>query len=684
MKVAFYGSERENRPEAQDLAWPALAELLTVFRVCGASCPGKACSGKSGKAWSPVDIEGPRNNANVRAVTVAVFDLDHLEPSQVGALDALEARGLSFVAHSTHSHTPADVCLRLALPLSRPVLPAEWQAFWSRAVHHLGIPADNAAKDVARLFFLPTRRPDVAPFVRRHEGRALDVDALLSQKPAPDTSFNVAEFEREEQGVRPASVEANRIASALVKRCRQGDDMLPIVVSALRGEGIPTGQQDTTVHRLMSLTAAVIPHHVPEASILEVFRPCFRATEWGEGLAHLEQEALKKLRRARERSAQKGESPRPLEDTREPAALRTWADLYGPDQLLADFDRPLVSLASLPSWPGGPATGHGIGEALDRALGGGIRPGYGLGFSAGAAKSGKTMFLHQIADGLALRTAKLVSPGGGDAPLTPVVWLSEMPTSALTWRSLARWTGEGQHVFRAGRQPMVPKGMHTQGQRKGEAALRDGLFAYSRRFVAQVQPRHSGAAMIHEVAELVSAWRESLAGVANGREVWPVVVFDPIQRWLDHSKTETEGGNELVETLGEVADRDEWVFMVTSDTIKPTPKGDGKEQKPRERGALAFRGTYKLQHLLHAGVYLEALGDQDNEGGQEMGAYLVFNRWGGQPESPFRFAFDFPRARFEPLPDLRPAAPPPAAEPPKKRTTDTRNHYAPRLEHDDP
>lgn len=364
--------------------------------------------------------------------------------------------------------------------------------------------------------------------------------------------------------------------------------------------------------------------------------------------------------------------PFPVEAIGPDAAVRTWADLYGPDQILADMDRPLVSLATLPKWPGGPDTGHGIGRELNRALGGGIRPGYALGFSAASAKSGKTMFLHQIADGLALRTALLAKEKSVEEPLTPVFWLSEMDLAALTWRALARWTGHEQATFRAGRDPRAQRGTFTKEQLQGADALRSGPLAEARRFVFQIQPQTSGAAMIHEVAELVSARVRALEVEHRGREVWPVVVFDPIQRWLDHGKTETEGGNELVEALAHVSARDGWVVLLTSDTVKTTVgKADGKEPPPPSvRGQQAFRGTYKLHHVLHAGVYLEPGDKRDNLGAGEVSAYVVINRWGPSGDTAYPFEFDFPRARFEPLPDLRPATPP---EPPKKRTTGARN-----------
>ena len=110
MKIARYESQRDNVPRVEDVSWAQLVAILAgpprrSDRCATYPCTDRACMGKAGPAWSPVEIEGRRLNANVRSVQVAVFDLDHVtEPRTIEVLDTLDARGLAWILHSTHSH----------------------------------------------------------------------------------------------------------------------------------------------------------------------------------------------------------------------------------------------------------------------------------------------------------------------------------------------------------------------------------------------------------------------------------------------------------------------------------------------------------------------------------------------------------------------------------------------------
>ena len=53
----------------------------------------------------------------------------------------------------------------------------------------------------------------------------------------------------------------------------------------------------------MSTVAFCLPNETPDDAIAHLLRPCFAATDWGEGTDHLTREALKKLHRARERKS---------------------------------------------------------------------------------------------------------------------------------------------------------------------------------------------------------------------------------------------------------------------------------------------------------------------------------------------------------------------------------------------
>lgn len=320
----------------------------------------------------------------------------------------------------------------------------------------------------------------------------------------------------------------------------------------------------------------------------------------------------------------------------------TMASVYGLPELEKDRTRELVSLARLPEWKGDRAvsvSGHGWGDDLNGILGGGVCPGYMLAIGASRAKAGKTSFVMQVADGLALRTAELLNTKADDGPLTPVLVCSEMSVQALTWRSLARWTGHSSGVYRAGKQAHSPDSAARAWEAAKEAL--NGPLGVSREYM-RVLPSHTrratGPALLDECGRIVRAWRRKLED-EHQRDVWPVVVLDPIQRWQDNAKNEVEALNELVEVMGEHAENDGWIVFATSDTNKSSSTGKRGETKhkpsPQEEAANAFRGSYKLQHLVDSTIYLKPGEETDDK--VEIKTVVGLNRWGPTGPTPTFF-----------------------------------------------
>lgn len=260
---------------------------------------------------------------------------------------------------------------------------------------------------------------------------------------------------------------------------------------------------------------------------------------------------------------------------------------------LADLDadrrRELLSLADLP-------LGHGWGLTLDRYLGGGLGPGDVVGLGASAAGAGKTALVMQLADGLALRSANLAETAHG-GPLTPMLLLSEMDPKALARRTLGRLAGAPAWYFRSGVAALGSK--HAAA--KAEAAYSKasqllqpgGLFPRLAAWQRTARPDARGAVMLHQIAEAVESFRAEVVARFPGREVWPVVVIDPIQRWQDGATSEVEALNVLAEEVDALADRHGWIVFLTSDTNKAAAVG--REEKDRDPANL-FRGSYKLFH----------------------------------------------------------------------------------------
>jgi hypothetical protein len=377
---------------------------------------------------------------------------------------------------------------------------------------------------------------------------------------------------------------------------------------------------------------------------------------------------------------------------------RTFAELYGPDDLEASRAADLLRVDCAPGHPGtenDPAHPHGWGWGKDIGnwLGGGLHQGAVVGVVAARAKAGKTSFLAQLADGLALRCAASLAPeafgvteymmgtdcpaelGGLPAaavrndPLTPVVWLSEMSQKALTWRTLARWTGKPSGWFRAGaaaRRMHKPAADVDAAFTAAKRALADG--AHLRRGMTCmrfVNPAGAGLVAVDRARRAADLWRTELAQTAPGRDVWPVVVVDPLQRFQSPDAANEVGAmNELIEALARAADDDGFCLLLTSDTQKESAKGNpagGDDQK----AAHWARGSYKLIHLCDAVLALERYNapppkNKDatevkppalDRGRYYMQATVDVNRWGpsGAPEHAALFEWAAPSGRWRAL-----------------------------------
>jgi hypothetical protein len=336
LRIARYANAQDNVPVPEDVTWPALVSLLTTHhrsRCPVTPCSGK-CSAKNGAAWSPADVEGRRLNDNVRAITSAVFDLDHIpEPVCEGVIRRVLAAGYAFIVHSTHSHRPPEnCCLRLVLPLSRPVLPKEWPIVRMAVIRQLEIPADPGVKDLSRLYYLPDAPVGTDPIAGSGEGRALDVDALLESGRAgvikPATAPAAIDLPPVE-----GQTDLDELRRLLRKVTRP--ESKELVRRILSGEPIaPLGQQDTTLQRVASLVTFVLPTGTPEDAVIEILRPSLQATEWLDGYDHLVEQTKLKLRRASsgkvERDAKREQESRELGEARRRAPSTPAASVESP------------------------------------------------------------------------------------------------------------------------------------------------------------------------------------------------------------------------------------------------------------------------------------------------------------------------------------------------------------------
>ena len=130
-----------------------------------------------------------RGNEGVEAITAVVLDFDHLT-SEATEEVLTAAKRWAHVAYTSFRHMldgEDDCCFRVLLFVSRRVLPEEYERVWGFADAELGRLADRDARDLARIWFLPSCPPERADLARMTwgDGELLDVDAILENSPSP-------------------------------------------------------------------------------------------------------------------------------------------------------------------------------------------------------------------------------------------------------------------------------------------------------------------------------------------------------------------------------------------------------------------------------------------------------------------------------------------------------------------
>lgn len=333
---------------------------------------------------------------------------------------------------------------------------------------------------------------------------------------------------------------------------------------------------------------------------------------------------------------------------------RPIGELYQCSRLDEQRKRHPIELARLPGWPSSQLTGagHGWGEELDKAVGGGLMPGELIAVGAQAAGSGKTAFVAQVAWGCALATAKMLTGEHGPwskNPLMPVIIFSEMSPQELVWRQLGRWVGAAGTEFR--------KGASSDNKSAWDDALkawRTGPLAEAARWLEvfgdeQLSPGgvplDAHNRIIH-LREAIGRTRRELEDEAKAagvtRPIVPLLVVDPIQRLAPSSENEIEALNMTSRALRSLAQEDgeELVVIVTSDTNKRSATGEDTS------GAGSFRGSYQLIHEASAAFVLSpnmvegedekkterercsTFDDPKGKSGRVINVHLVKSRWG--------------------------------------------------------
>ncbi len=330
--------------------------------------------------------------------------------------------------------------------------------------------------------------------------------------------------------------------------------------------------------------------------------------------------------------------------------------------------------------------GTGLGPWLNEAIGRGIGPGYFGILVAKRAKAGKTAFLDQFLTGLTMQGAHNYGEAKAGRPHGPIImqWVvTEMNPEELDERSLARYMGCDQDIFRAGGSAVDAPGVRAMAERlriSREAVVEQlysqaasvlsgsSLFATAqrlRRYVdtsifpeanlaAGLKSGQCGPMMLRILEPYIRKAQAELAKDAGVplSDVWPVLLIDPIQRFIDPTAGDIAGVDGFTKELRRLANTG-MIVMCSSDTNKAS-NSDGKPGKDDEKlsasamVARALRGSNSLCHLPDAAMLLETTSEREPNGSLKWHAtiHLGFSRRSAATEEAFPFDYCPASGRF--------------------------------------
>ncbi|SHI90781.1 Predicted P-loop ATPase and inactivated derivatives [Clostridium amylolyticum] len=123
---------------------------------------------------------GRRKSENIANRTLITLDLDYVTGDIWSSIELLW--GFSIAMYSTHTHAPDNQRLRLVIPLSRPVLPDEYQAISRMLADDLGIDQfDDTTYQPHRLMYWPSTSADGDYIFKVQDGTWLNPDDILNR-----------------------------------------------------------------------------------------------------------------------------------------------------------------------------------------------------------------------------------------------------------------------------------------------------------------------------------------------------------------------------------------------------------------------------------------------------------------------------------------------------------------------
>ncbi len=173
LKFSLFENKTATKPQAVTSTWAIFCERFKKPTVR---------TSKDGLLFSPAIFDPPKRlNENVSALSLLVFDFDHHADFDT-IKTKIESLNVNFLIHSTFSHLrktdknpDAEPRFRVCIPFCCPVPAEDFPAVWNHVKNITGLPIDESAKDVSRMFYTPAIiKKDAAFEFHAGEGEFLD------------------------------------------------------------------------------------------------------------------------------------------------------------------------------------------------------------------------------------------------------------------------------------------------------------------------------------------------------------------------------------------------------------------------------------------------------------------------------------------------------------------------------
>ena len=282
-------------------------------------------------------------------------------------------------------------------------------------------------------------------------------------------------------------------------------------------------------------------------------------------------------------------------------------------------NHPTIDLDKYPAYIAGSEV-VGWGKQMSDYIGG-IHQGSLIGISANGAGMGKTSYLQQMLDAIALRNSWVIANEDYDEPIMPLIIMSELDKYELKLRTLGRYMEVPYSALRSQRRAMRMLKMSpeeaTAFKDKAEKFAKDETLAERLKpWVHILDPKDR--TQVREILEndlyTLKATTEAIWPKWKGK-VWPVVALDPLQRWVASESDTIMGAGSLAIWLRNLCRRNGYIGFFTSDTNKASAAANKEgltlDQAQAQTGVEAFRGSQEIMHAATTALVLYRLKADD-------------------------------------------------------------------------